>query len=422
MAQTAPAAHISPVRLLLPLVLPALVVGVASSLILLSVSAVAAGLEDVLWTDIPGVLGISGSAPVWIFVVLTLTGVAVGLVVWKMPGHAGPDPATLGLVEAPLALPVLPSLLVALILMLAGGVSLGPENPIMGVSIGLTFAIGSRLAPKISAQVWVGLATAGMLGAMFGTPVAAALVLSESLAGDSQVPLWDRMFAPLVAAGAGALTTDALSGGQLVMSVSLPPYPGANISDLLVGAVLAALAAILGLVAVYAFRGTYPLFKRITNPILALTVGGALLGVLGIVGGPITLFKGLDQMKQLALDVGQYTAAGLALVTLVKTAALVIAGTCGFRGGRIFPSVFIGVAAGLFASALLPSVPPALTVASCVLGFLLAITRAGWLSLFMAVVIVSQTDLIPILTLIMLPAWLLVTGKPQMLMKGESST
>ena len=108
--------------------------------------------------------------------------------------------------------------------------------------------------------------------------------------------------------------------------------------------------------AVYAFRGTYPLFKRITNPLLAITVGGALLGVLGIVGGPITLFKGLDEMKQLALDASQYTAAGLALVTLVKTAAVVIAGTCGFRGGRIFPSVFIGVAAGLFAGALLPSV------------------------------------------------------------------
>jgi H+/Cl- antiporter ClcA len=403
-------------------VLPSLVVGIASSAILLTVSGVARVLEDVLWTSIPQAVGIAGNAPVWTFVILTLTGVAVGLVVWKLPGHAGPDPATLGLVEAPLTLPVLPGLLVALILMLAGGVSLGPENPIMGIAIGLTFAAGSRLFPKAGAQLWIGLATAGMLGAMFGTPVAAALVLSESLSGDAQTPLWDRIFAPMVAAGAGALTTDALSGGQLSMSISLPPYPGPNVSDLLIGAILAALAAILGLVAVYAFRGAYPLFKRIPNPLLALTVGGALLGVLGMVGGQITLFKGLDQMKQLALDAGQYTAAQLALATLVKTAAVVIAGTCGFRGGRIFPSVFIGVAAGLFASALLPSVPPALTVSSCVLGFLLAITRSGWLSLFMAVVIVPETDLIPILTLIMLPAWLLVTGKPQMQMKAESST
>jgi H+/Cl- antiporter ClcA len=423
MAQTAPATRPSTARQLLQLVIPSLVVGIVCSLLLLGVSAVAAGLEDVLWTSIPEALGISGNAPAWIFLMLTLTGVAVGLVVWKVPGHAGPDPATLSLVEGPLAPAVLPSLLVALILMLAGGVSLGPENPIMGVAIGLIFAVGSRLLPVVGGQIWVGLATAGMLGAMFGTPVAAALVLSESLSGGSEarMPLWDRMFAPLVAAGAGSLTTDVLSGGRLSMAISVPPYPGANLSDLLFSMLIAAVAALLGLVAVYAFRGVYPLFKLISNPLLAITLGGALLGILGIVGGPITLFKGLDQMKELSQDVGQYTAPELALVTLVKLAALVIAGTCAFRGGRIFPSVFVGVAAGLFASALLPSVPPALTVASAVMGILLAITRQGWLSLFMAVVIVPDVDLIPLMTLAVLPAWLLVTGKPEMLMKPEPS-
>ena len=52
MAQTAPAAPASPVRVLLPLVIPLLVVGIASSVILLSVSAVAKGLQDVWWTII----------------------------------------------------------------------------------------------------------------------------------------------------------------------------------------------------------------------------------------------------------------------------------------------------------------------------------------------------------------------------------
>ena len=170
MAQTPPppVAQLSPARRLLPLVLPALVVGIASSLILLGVSSVAALLEDVLWTDIPQAMGMSGNTPLWIMLILTLTGVLVGLIVWKAPGHAGPDPATLGLVEAPLPLTVLPSLLVALILMLAGGVSLGPENPIMGVAIGLVFAIGTRIMPRVTGEMWVGLATAGMLGAMFG--------------------------------------------------------------------------------------------------------------------------------------------------------------------------------------------------------------------------------------------------------------
>ena len=103
----------SPVSRLLPLVLPALAVGIFSSLLLIGVDAVAAWLEAILWSTIPGALGLSGSSNLWILVILTVTGVAVGLIAWKVPGHAGPDPATLGLVEAPLPPYALPGLLLA---------------------------------------------------------------------------------------------------------------------------------------------------------------------------------------------------------------------------------------------------------------------------------------------------------------------
>lgn len=56
---------------------------------------------------------------------LVATGIGVGLVVWKVPGHAGPDPATMGL-NAPVMPPaVLPGLVLATTLMLAGGPSSG---------------------------------------------------------------------------------------------------------------------------------------------------------------------------------------------------------------------------------------------------------------------------------------------------------
>jgi H+/Cl- antiporter ClcA len=150
-----------------------------------------------------------------------------------------------------------------------------------------------------------------------------------------------------------------------------------------------------------------------------ITVGGVLLGVLGVIGGTVTLFKGLDEMKELATNAADYTAAGLALVVLVKLAALVIAGTCGFRGGRIFPAVFVGVAVGLCASALVPAIPAALAVSCGVLGIVLAITRQGWLSLFMAAVVVPDLHLLPVLCIVVLPAWLLVTGRPQMLIQAH---
>jgi H+/Cl- antiporter ClcA len=138
------------------------------------------------------------------------------------------------------------------------------------------------------------------------------------------------------------------------------------------------------------------------------------LGLLGALGGHLTLFKGLDEVKELSADPNGWSAGQFAAMAVVKTAALVTAATCGFRGGRIFPAVFVGVALGLRAHAVVDTVPPALAVPCAVLGVLLAITRQGWLSLFTAAVLVSDAAVLPLLCVASLPGWLLVTGRPQM--------
>ncbi len=56
----------------------------------------------------------------------------------------------------------------------------------------------------------------------------------------------------------------------------------------------------------------------------------------------------------------------------------------------------------------------ALTVATT-LGVLLATTRQGWLSLFTAARLVTDIQLPPLLCVAALPTWLLVTGRPEML-------
>ncbi|MGJ3560506.1 hypothetical protein ACR6C2_26170 [Streptomyces sp. INA 01156] len=84
---TAPATR---ARDLLPTVVPALAVGVAASLLLVGVSRAAEELQDVLWQNLPDALGVGGYSVLWMFVMLVATGIAVGLVVWKVPGHAAP--------------------------------------------------------------------------------------------------------------------------------------------------------------------------------------------------------------------------------------------------------------------------------------------------------------------------------------------
>lgn len=403
-------------RTMLLLSLPALILGVASSLVLIVVMKFAAILQSVLWQRLPGSVGIAADSPLWIMLTLTFTGVLVGLVIRYSTGHAGPDPATEPLIGAPISPAALPGLIIALVLGLAGGVSLGPEHPIMAVNIALAVALGRRFFPRIGALDWTILASAGTIGALFGTPVAAALIFSQTLSGSNDTPLWDRLFAPLMAAAAGSLTTSLFFHPHFSLPVA--HYTQMRIVDIFSGAVVAAIAIAAGMVAVWCLPRLHALLHRLKNPVLILGVGGFLLGLLGVMGGPLTLFKGLDEMQQMAFSQTLGTT-DFFMLAVIKLAALVIAAASGFRGGRIFPAVFIGVALGLMLHAHVEAVPAAITVSCAILGLVLVVTRDGWLSLFMAAVVVPDTTLLPLLCIVMLPAWLLLAGKPMMVANRE---
>ncbi|OOK17088.1 ion channel protein [Escherichia coli] len=399
-------------RTMLLLSLPAVAIGIASSLILIVVMKIASVLQNLLWQRLPGTLGIAQDSPLWIIGVLTLTGIAVGLVIRFSQGHAGPDPACEPLIGAPVPPSALPGLIVALILGLAGGVSLGPEHPIMTVNIALAVAIGARLLPRVNRMEWTILASAGTIGALFGTPVAAALIFSQTLNGSSEVPLWDRLFAPLMAAAAGALTTGLFFHPHF--SLPIAHYGQMEMTDILSGAIVAAIAIAAGMVAVWCLPRLHAMMHQMKNPVLVLGIGGFILGILGVIGGPVSLFKGLDEMQQMVANQA-FSTSDFFLLAVIKLAALVVAAASGFRGGRIFPAVFVGVALGLMLHEHVPAVPAAITVSCAILGIVLVVTRDGWLSLFMAAVVVPNTTLLPLLCIVMLPAWLLLAGKPMMM-------
>ncbi|HBE9226527.1 TPA: ion channel protein [Escherichia coli] len=399
-------------RTMLLLSLPAVAIGIASSLILIVVMKIASVLQNLLWQRLPGTLGIAQDSPLWIIGVLTLTGIAVGLVIRFSQGHAGPDPACEPLIGAPVPPSALPGLIVALILGLAGGVSLGPEHPIMTVNIALAVAIGARLLPRVNRMEWTILASAGTIGALFGTPVAAALIFSQTLNGSSEVPLWDRLFAPLMAAAAGALTTGLFFHPHF--SLPIAHYGQMEMTDILSGAIVAAIAIAAGMVDVWCLPRLHAMMHQMKNPVLVLGIGGFILGILGVIGGPVSLFKGLDEMQQMVANQA-FSTSDYFLLAVIKLAALVVAAASGFRGGRIFPAVFVGVALGLMLHEHVPAVPAAITVSCAILGIVLVVTRDGWLSLFMAAVVVPNTTLLPLLCIVMLPAWLLLAGKPMMM-------
>lgn len=397
-------------RQLLVLAVPAVLVGTATALVLWLLDTVSEAVSDVIWQTVPGALGVDPSGW-WILLVLTVTGFAVGLCLRFLPGHGGPDSATTELMEPPLPLKTLPGLALVLLLGLAGGVSLGPENPIIAINVTLTVAVLARLLPRVPMQLAMLLAAAGTIGALFGTPVGAALLFTGTLAAiRGGGALWDKLFLPLAAAAAGSVTMHLL--GAPPLSFTVPQDPVEPV-DFLVGVAVACLCAVIGLGANALLPRVHRAFHALRNPILITTAGGVVLGVLGMIGGPITMFKGLSQMGELIQSAGEESAGDLALIAGIKIVALLVAASASFRGGRVFPAAFIGVALGLLAHAIVPGFPIALAVGCGLIGILLVVTRDGWIALFLAAAVTGDLALLPWFCVIVLPAWLLVSRAPE---------
>lgn len=75
-----------------------------------------------------------------------------------------------------------------------------------------------------------------------------------------------------------------------------------EMTDILSGAIVAAIAIAAGMVAVWCLPRLHAMMHQIKNPVLMLGVGGFILGILGVIAGPVSLFKGLDEMQQMVAN------------------------------------------------------------------------------------------------------------------------
>lgn len=266
--------------------------------------------------------------------------------------------------------------------------------------------------PPPLASLTTMLAASATVGAMFGTPVAGALLFTGIAAtmkgGDS---LWDKLFLPLAAGGAGAITMRIY--GAPPLSLGMPAYAGPHALDLATGALVTVAATCIALVGLYAFPWMHCGFHALRHSFLIPLVGGVVLGVLGAIGGEITLFKRAAPMGELLSNRDDDDAGQLTLIVAVKLVALLVAASASFRGGRIFPATFIGVAVGILAATVIPAIPVTLAVSCAVLGIVLVVARDGWLALFMGAVVAGDISVLPVLCIVILPAWLLVSRAPE---------
>src|SRR5262245_19792480 len=80
-AMTGPETDPARWRSLLPVVLPAVIVGLLSSVALIGSTVIADSIGDVLWERIPATIGTDGRGPVWTVAILTFAGMLTGAIV-----------------------------------------------------------------------------------------------------------------------------------------------------------------------------------------------------------------------------------------------------------------------------------------------------------------------------------------------------
>ena len=326
-------------------------IGIPAALVAVGFLAFVHQLEEWMWHDLPDALGYD-SVPWFLVIGLPLVGAAI---VWAartlLPGDGGhdplgglnatPTPPRFGLGVALAALGTLPF-----------GIVLGPEAPLiaLGSVVGLSLTAWARLGQEERVVVATGGSFAA-IAALFGGPLVAGVLLIE--AGISKGRALIAALVPgLVAAAIGYTIFVGVGdwGGidaQRLSIPGLPEYHGTKVRDLVLAVVIGLVAAI-----VIALVRTLATAIERRGP-RRLGVGGLLFAGALAIGLLTQVAVWLGAESGQVLFSGQSTVAtitaegsvGIVLLLIAaKGLAYAISLSAGFRGGPIFPAIFLGVA------------------------------------------------------------------------------
>ncbi|MFD6554802.1 chloride channel protein [Streptomyces sp. NPDC058398] len=320
--------------------------------------ALVSELQSLTYTDLPRGLGFDETPSWWPIPLLAVAGLLVALAIRYLPGEGGHKPAE-GLVAkgAPSAAE-LPGIALAAVASLAAGAVIGPEAPLIALGGGLAVfavrAVKRDIQPGTSAV----LGAAGSFAAvstLLGSPLLGAFLLMEA-AGLGGVMMGAVLVPGLLAAGVGALIFTGLDSwtGLGTYSLVLGHVPHASSPDiagfgwaLVIGVASALLGAGIR-------RSALFLQAQVERrQVVATVLTGTLVGVAALVYAEGTgndasevLYSGQDALSPLLADQAGYTVGTLVVLVVCKAVAYSLS-LSSFRGGPVFPSMFVGAAGGL---------------------------------------------------------------------------
>lgn len=336
-------------------------------------------LQTLLWEGLPDRLGLDGVPWWWVIGVLALGAVLTALAL-RLPGAGGHSPLD------GFAFDIGPrqvlSVLAAALASLSFGAVLGPEAPALAIGTALgVLAASGRGGPRPTAplqRMMLMLAGgAAAFGLVLGNPLAVALFLLEAalLSRRDTNPV---AFLPVaVSLALGYLVQVGVADwpgiGETVLAIpGLGSYPDVQPIDLLLAIPLAVAVAALVAESLHNARRfrAWANGRPTTVPLVVAALGIAAVAVTvrAVSGEPVdvVLFSGQSAIPSAlaATSIGT-----LLLIALAKAVAYALSLGSGFRGGQIFPAIYLGAVLASATALLVPS--------STVQGLLPAALAAG---------------------------------------------
>lgn len=327
-------------------------------------------LQVWVYNSLPLTLGFHETPRWWSILPLIVASILVGITIKYFRGAGGHIPAD-GFHAGGYPLPIeLPGIILAATASIGLGAVIGPEAPLIAIGGGLGYIAIKLLkkdVPSKTAAIFAATGSFAAISTLFGSPLLGAFLLMEAsgLGGETATL---ALLPGLLGAGIGSLIflgLGSLTGLGTVSLVipNLPFFAHPNIAEFGWAFVIGIVAAIVGtLIKRFGLLVRDQVAKR-TIPIVISS--GILIAVLAIGYSFITghnpndvLFSGQSALPYFISHPSNFSLAAISVLLITKSIAYGLS-LGSFRGGPVFPSMFLGTIIGIALShfAGLPEIP-----------------------------------------------------------------
>ncbi len=257
---------------------------------------------------------------------------------------------------------------------LLAGASLGPEASLVGIAsgLGIWFAQKNKTmeAAKLLALSSVGALLVAFLGSLFPILIPILILYKK----ENKI-VFAHILPPIISGFFAYITLVTIKGSAIGFGTIPVGSTEYEIQDIVASFVL----GILGALFAFTLQSLIKRFSKTTKEInskmhwvISASIFGGIIGILYLIGGPSIEFSGKEGTEILLQNPASYAVVPLILILITKLLATSWSLSSGYRGGLVFPSVFMGITLSL----MFEKINPILTGPGIIIGSISGIFTA----------------------------------------------